>query len=152
MSSSAYRNNAKCQIHHKRSSASNPKTWLHRRHLQHQAIQYKIMQNNDIFKIINMERQDISLAVYSLLQNSQSTTASAERNFSMLKKLLAKDRIFKAENVQHYMILHFNSPTWWLGCSVMSQDLDLFCNSTETCVASFTETLCVFVLIKNLKK
>jgi len=41
------------------------------------------------------------------------------------KKLLAKDRNFKAENVQHYMILHFNSSTWWLACSVMSQDLRL---------------------------
>ena len=25
----------------------------------------------------------------------------------MLKKLLAKDRNFKAENVRHYLILHF---------------------------------------------
>jgi len=70
------------------------------------------MQNNDISKIINMERQDISPAVYSLLQNSQPTTASVERSFSMLKKLLAKDRNFKAKNVLYYMILHFNSSTW----------------------------------------
>jgi len=80
------------------------------------------VQNNDISKIINTERQDISSAVFSFLQNSQSTTAVAERSFSMLKKLLAKDRNFKAENVQHYMILHFNSSTWWLACSVMPQD------------------------------
>ena len=70
------------------------------------------MQNNDISKILNMERQDISPAVYSLLQNSQPTTTSIERTISMLKKLLAKDRNFQAENVQHYMILHFNSSTW----------------------------------------
>ena len=42
-----------------------------------------------------MERQDISPAVYHMLQNSQPTFASAERCFSMLKKLLAKDRNFK---------------------------------------------------------
>ena len=40
----------------------------------------KRMQNNDISEIINMERQDISLAVYHMLQNSQPTSASVERN------------------------------------------------------------------------
>ena len=72
----------------------------------------KRMQNTDIFKIINMERQDISPAVYHMLQNSQPTSASVERCFSMLKKLFAKDRTFAVENVRHYMILHFNVSTW----------------------------------------
>ena len=72
----------------------------------------KRMQNNDISEITNMERQDISPAVFHMLQNSQSTSASAERSFSMLKKLLAKDRNFKVENVRHYMILHFNEFIW----------------------------------------
>ena len=45
----------------------------------------KIMQNNDISQIINMERQVISLVVYHMLQ-----------------KLLAKDRNFKVANVPHY--------------------------------------------------
>ena len=65
----------------------------------------------DISEIINMERQDISPAVYYMLQYSQPTSASVE-SFSMLKKLLAKDRNFKVENVRHYMILHFNASTW----------------------------------------
>ena len=34
----------------------------------------KRLQNNDIFEIINMERQDISSAVYHMLQNSQPTS------------------------------------------------------------------------------
>ena len=72
----------------------------------------KIMQNNNISEIINLERQDISPAVYHMLQNSQPTSASVERSFSMLKKLSAKDRNFKVENVRHYMILHFNASTW----------------------------------------
>ena len=59
-----------------------------------------------------MERQDILPAVYHMLQNSQPTSASVERSFSMLKKLLAKDRNFKVESVRHYMILHFNASTW----------------------------------------
>ena len=51
-----------------------------------------------------MERQeDISPAVCHMLQNSQPTSASVERSFSMLKKLLAKDRNFKVENVQQYI-------------------------------------------------
>ena len=65
----------------------------------------KKMSNNGISKIINMERQDISPAVYYILQNSQPTSASVEKSFSMLKKLLAKERNFKAENVLHYMIV-----------------------------------------------
>ena len=72
----------------------------------------KRKQNNDISEIINTERQYISPAVYHMLQNSQPTSASVERSFFMLKKLLAKDRNFKVENVQHHMILHFNASTW----------------------------------------
>ena len=68
----------------------------------------KRIQNDDIFEIVDMERQDISPTVYHMLQNSQPTSASVERSFSMLKKLLAKDRNFKVENVRHYMILLFN--------------------------------------------
>ena len=71
----------------------------------------KRMQKNGISEIINMERQDISPAMYRVLQNSQLTFASVEKSFSMLKKLLAKNRNFKVENVRHYMILHFNAST-----------------------------------------
>ena len=49
------------------------------------------MQNNKISNILNIKRADISSAVYSLHQNSQPTTASLERSFSMLQNLLAKD-------------------------------------------------------------
>ena len=52
------------------------------------------MQNNAISEKINMERQYISRAVIHMHQNSQPTSASAERSFSMLEKLLAKDRNF----------------------------------------------------------
>ena len=72
----------------------------------------KRMQNNEISEIINMERQDISPAVYHMLQNSQPTSASVERSFTMLKKLLANDKNFKVKNVRHYMILRFNAFTW----------------------------------------
>ena len=70
------------------------------------------MQNNDISEIINMERQDILPAVYYMLQNSQSISGSVERSFSLLKKLSAKDRNFKVENLRHYMNLHCNASNW----------------------------------------
>ena len=70
------------------------------------------MQNNDISEIINMERQDISPAVYHMLQIFQLTSTFVKRTFSLLKKLLTKDKNFKVENVRHYMILHFNTSTW----------------------------------------
>ena len=70
------------------------------------------MQNTDISEITYMERQDISPAVYHMLQNSQPTSASVERSFSILKKLLAKDRNVKVENEKHFMILLFNASTW----------------------------------------
>ena len=54
----------------------------------------KRMQNKDISEIINMERQDISPAVYHILQNSQSTSASVERKFSMLKKTVGQGQKF----------------------------------------------------------
>ena len=44
------------------------------------------MQNNKISEIITMERQNISPAVYHMLQNSQPTSASVERSFSTLKE------------------------------------------------------------------
>ena len=59
----------------------------------------KRMQNNYISKKINMERQDISPAVYHILQNSQPTSATVEKCLSMLKNLLAKDRNLKVDNV-----------------------------------------------------
>ena len=69
----------------------------------------KTIHNNDISKIMDMKRRYLSPAVYSLLQHSQPTTASVERSFSMLRKLLAEDRHFKVEDVKQYTILHFNS-------------------------------------------
>ena len=72
----------------------------------------KRMQNNEISERTNTEREDISPAVYDMLQNFQPTFASVEKSFSMLKNLLAKDRTFKVKNVRQYMILQFNAFTW----------------------------------------
>ena len=52
------------------------------------------MQNNDISKIINMERQDTSPFVYHMLQNCQPTSAFVEKSFSMLKKTVGQEQKF----------------------------------------------------------
>jgi len=72
----------------------------------------KEIENNDILKIMSVARSDISPAVYSLLQHCQPTSASVERSFSMLRKILAKDRSFAIENRKYYVILHFNACLW----------------------------------------
>ena len=54
----------------------------------------KRMQNNDISEIINMERQDISPAVYHMLQTSKPTSASVERSFSVFKKTVGQGKKF----------------------------------------------------------
>ena len=73
----------------------------------------KKIQSNDISKIMPLAISDISPAVYSLFQHSQSTSASVEKSFFMIKKLLAKDRNNSVKNVNHCnMILHCNSCMW----------------------------------------
>ena len=80
-----------------------------------------------------MERQDISPAAYHMLQNSQPTSVSVYKSFFMLRKLLAKNRNFKVENVRHNIILHFNASTWLLIDCIVNyvSRLDLFCNSNS---------------------
>ena len=58
-----------------------------------------------------MSRQEVSSVVYCLLQKCQPTTAAVERSFSMLNKLLAKDKIFLPKNVKRNMCVHYNLST-----------------------------------------
>ena len=58
---------------------------------------------------MSLEKSDISPTVYSLIQYYQPTSASMQRSFSMLQKLLDKDRNFPIENIKYYLILHFNA-------------------------------------------
>ena len=62
-----------------------------------------------IGNVVKIGRGDISPHLYSLLTNSQATSASAERSFSILRKLLARDRNFKDDNVRHYLMLKYNT-------------------------------------------
>ena len=67
------------------------------------------LNGHEINSIMLLTRAEVSPSTYGLLQNCQATSAGVERSFSMLGKLLAKDRNFLPNNVEKYLILHFNS-------------------------------------------
>ena len=69
----------------------------------------KRLNKNDIGIIVGMKQPDISPATYAKLLDCQPTSASVERSFSMLNKMLAKDRNFNPDNVRKYIVLHYNS-------------------------------------------
>ena len=69
----------------------------------------------------------------------------------MLKKLLAKDRNFTAENVRHYMIYTLMRPPgdYWLAELIMSQDLTCFAIAIAL-RSKFVEKSCVLSFAKYL--
>ena len=69
-------------------------------------IQRRIVKN-DITSIVKMEREDISPHLYNLLQKSQATSASVERSFSILGKILAKDQNFLEGHVKQLVKYNF---------------------------------------------
>ena len=67
----------------------------------------KRLSNSDL-ETINCTNLTIDPTSYALLQKAQPTSAAAERLFSMLNKLLRKDRNFDVKNVKKYMMLYYN--------------------------------------------
>ena len=49
--------------------------------------------NSNISNIVTIQKDGVSPATYAQIQNCQPTSASVERSFSMLGKLLRKDTI-----------------------------------------------------------
>ena len=64
--------------------------------------------NSDLKAIVEMTQSNISPELYAKLLNCQATSCSVKRSFSMLGKLLAKDRHFSPENVWKYLALYVN--------------------------------------------
>ena len=64
--------------------------------------------NSDLETIINCTNLTIDPTSYALLQKAQPTSAAVERSWSMLNKLLRKDRNFDVTNVKKYMMLYYN--------------------------------------------
>ena len=71
-------------------------------------IKKRMLKNCDMENIVNLKQEDISPALYAELQCCQPTTAAVEQSFSMLGKLLCKDRPFSLENVEKYLCLYYN--------------------------------------------
>ena len=71
-------------------------------------ITLKRLSNFDLDTIINCTNLTIDLTSYALLQKAQSTSATVERSFSMLNKLLRKERNFDVKKVKKYMMLYYN--------------------------------------------
>ena len=61
----------------------------------------KRLSNSDLEIIINCTNLTIDPTSYALLQKAQPTSAAVERSFSMLSKLLRKDRNFDVKNVKN---------------------------------------------------
>ena len=77
----------------------------------------KRISNSDLETIINCTNLTIDPTSYALLQKAQPTSVTVERSFSMLNKLLRKDRNFDVKNVKKYMMLYYNE-TSLLSCCV----------------------------------
>ena len=68
--------------------------------------------NSDLEAIINCTSLTIDPPSYALLQKAQPTSGAVERSFSMLSKLLRKNRNFDVKNVKKYMMLYYNKKSW----------------------------------------
>ena len=71
----------------------------------------KRLNRNDIKNIVNDDYMSgkISPEARVMLWNCQPTTIDVERSFSMLGKLLRKERNFKDSNINNYMVIYYNS-------------------------------------------
>ena len=72
----------------------------------------KRLSNSDLETIINCTNLTIDPTSYALLQKAQPTSAAVERSFSMLNKLLRKDRNFDVKNVKRYMMMLYYYKTF----------------------------------------
>ena len=61
----------------------------------------KRLSNFDLETIINCTNLTIDPTIYALLQKAQPTSAAVERLFSMLSKLLRKDKNFEVKKVKN---------------------------------------------------
>ena len=67
--------------------------------------------NLDLAAINEYTKEGVSPAVYTALQQYQPTSAAVERSFSMLRKMLSKDRNFMQENIEKYIVVYYNYST-----------------------------------------
>ena len=69
----------------------------------------KRVKQTDLINLIGNEPRNIFPSELYQLHQCPSTSVSAERSFSILKKILRMNRQFSPENVRMYAMLNFNS-------------------------------------------
>jgi len=74
-----------------------------------QYIDHRLTHGTDLIDIIEAKDNNVAPSTYALLRKAQPTTAAVERSFSLLNKLLRKDRNFLPENVNKYILPFFNN-------------------------------------------
>ena len=72
--------------------------------------------NSDLETIINCTILTIDPTSHALLQKAQPSSVAVERSFSVLSKLLRKDRNFDVKIIKKYMMLYYNKKPWKLYC------------------------------------
>ena len=83
----------------------------------------KRLSNSDLEITINCTNLAIDQTSYAQLQKAQPTAAAVERSFSVLSKLLRKDRNFDVKNVKNYMMLYYNKKSLKLYCMAFVKTL-----------------------------
>ena len=72
----------------------------------------KRLSNSDLETMINCTNLTIDPTSYALQRKAQQTSSAVERSFSMLSKLVRKDKNFDVKNVKKYMMLYYNKKSW----------------------------------------
>ncbi|KAF7701690.1 hypothetical protein CDIK_0610, partial [Cucumispora dikerogammari] len=64
--------------------------------------------NNEFLRISSFEKDGITPKIFNELMRCPSTSISIERSFSLLNKLVTKEKHFNDINVEKYMVLYCN--------------------------------------------
>ena len=72
-------------------------------------INKRLQSNSSFLDIVKLKSTDISPSLYELVKTCQPTSIYMEQSFSILKKMLAKDRNFKEQNIKSYCMMLYNS-------------------------------------------
>ena len=72
-------------------------------------LEKRLHKNSGLQEMVGLSRKDVAPSLYASLQQCTATSVNVERSFSILKKLLAKDRNFSDDNVEKYLIKLYNS-------------------------------------------
>ena len=106
---------------------------------QFQLTSKKQLSISDSETIINCIYPGVAPTTYALLQKAQPISAAVEQSFSMLSKLLRRDRNFDIKNVKKYMFLYYNKSFWQLYCEMFIKNRKSS-NIYKLCLVAFLRT------------